>query len=77
MTAPAGPSASDGPGGLLVSFARGAESEVPGDAPMPLALTAARHRDEFVMVHDRHRDGWELPGGMPEPGETARRAAGR
>ncbi|WSA47685.1 NUDIX domain-containing protein [Streptomyces sp. NBC_01803] len=29
------------------------------------------------MVHVRHRDCWELPGGSIDPGETAREAAVR
>lgn len=44
---------------------------------MPLALVVLRHGDRVLMVHDRHRGAWELPGGMIEPGETPRRAAVR
>ncbi|UFR00205.1 NUDIX domain-containing protein [Streptomyces sp. Go40/10] len=42
-----------------------------------MALTALWHRGEVVMVHDRFRDHWELPGGLREPGETPRRTAVR
>ncbi|MFD5267819.1 NUDIX hydrolase [Streptomyces sp. NPDC058335] len=75
--ASARPLAFDSRGSLLVSFTRGEEGVFPGDAPMPMALTALWHQDEVVMVHDRYRDSWELPGGMLEPGETPRQAAVR
>jgi 8-oxo-dGTP diphosphatase len=31
----------------------------------------------FLMVFNRRRDGWEMPGGSIEPGETAAEAAVR
>lgn len=74
---PVRPLASDNHGNLLVSFRPGAEGVAPGDAPTPMALTALWHHDEVVMVYDRYRDGWELPGGMLEPGESLRQAAVR
>lgn len=43
----------------------------------PPAPAALWHRGETVMVHDRRRDGRELPGGVPEPGGAARRAVDR
>lgn len=74
---PPRPLASDSRGSLLVSFVPGAEGVLPGDAPTPMALTALWHRGEVVMVHDRYRTSWELPGGMVEPGESTRQAAVR
>lgn len=32
---------------------------------------------EFLMVHNRKRGGWELPGGRAEPGESAFDCAAR
>lgn len=31
----------------------------------------------FLMVHNRKRGGWEMPGGSIEPGETPEEAASR
>jgi 8-oxo-dGTP diphosphatase len=31
--------------------------------------------DKFVMVFNPKRDGWEMPGGKVEPGESAEQAA--
>ncbi|WP_260334621.1 NUDIX domain-containing protein [Streptomyces beigongshangae] len=42
-----------------------------------MALTALWHGGAVVMVHDRFREQWELPGGLVEPGESPRRAAVR
>ncbi|MFD6277761.1 NUDIX hydrolase [Streptomyces sp. NPDC060209] len=71
------PLAVDCRGNRLVSFESGGEDPPPGDAPMPIALTALWHRGRILMVHDRYRAAWELPGGTLEPGESARRAAVR
>ncbi|MCP9990158.1 NUDIX domain-containing protein [Streptomyces albogriseolus] len=71
------PLAVDQRGNRLVSFTPGAEDVLPGGAPLPLALTALWHRGEVVVVHDRFRGQWELPGGLLEPGESPRQAAVR
>ncbi|MFG2828198.1 NUDIX hydrolase [Streptomyces sp. NPDC048434] len=71
------PLASDARGNLLASFTPGVEGTPPGDAPMPMALTALWHGDKVLMVYDRFRENWELPGGMIEPGESPRQAAVR
>lgn len=72
-----GPLAVDSRGNVLLSVTPGLEDVPPPDAPMPMALTALWHRGEVVVVHDRFRKGWELPGGTIEPGETPRQAAVR
>ncbi|MFH8756237.1 NUDIX domain-containing protein [Streptomyces atroolivaceus] len=74
---PVEPLAVDSRGNLLVSFRAGGEDAPPGDAPTPLALTALWHGGRVLLVHDRYRDAWELPGGGIEPGESAREAAVR
>lgn len=71
------PLAVDQRGNRLVSFTLGTEDVLPGGAPMPMALTALWHRGEVVMVYDRFREQWELPGGLLEPGESPRQAAVR
>ncbi|MFI7316991.1 NUDIX domain-containing protein [Streptomyces venezuelae] len=67
----------DDRGNALACFSRGTESVASGDAPMPLALMALWHNGKVLMVFDRFRQSWELPGGMIEPGETPRQAAVR
>ncbi|WP_241827237.1 NUDIX domain-containing protein [Streptomyces graminilatus] len=64
------PLAVDGRGNALNSFSRLSEEEPPGDVPLPLALVALWHGDRVLMVFDRHRRSWELPGGLIEPGES-------
>uniref|UniRef100_UPI00333F0657 NUDIX hydrolase n=1 Tax=Actinomadura sp. OS1-43 TaxID=604315 RepID=UPI00333F0657 len=44
---------------------------------MPAALVAVRHGTSVLLVFDRHRRQWELPGGRIEPGETPLQAAVR
>jgi len=70
MTAPRGPD-------RLVSFDRTAQEAAapPHDGPLPLALLALWHGDRVLMVFDRRRRSWELPGGMIEPHESPREAA--
>jgi ADP-ribose pyrophosphatase YjhB (NUDIX family) len=67
----------DDRGNALVSFTRGDEEAVPGDAPLTAALVAVWHAGRVLMVFDRWRQGWELPGGRVEEGESARQAAAR
>ncbi|MFF5515341.1 NUDIX hydrolase [Streptomyces coeruleorubidus] len=71
------PLAADDRGNALTAFIRRAEEQPPGDAPLPLALVALWNGDRVLMVFDRFRQGWELPGGLIEPGESPRRAAAR
>lgn len=56
------------------------------DIPEPLtsdtgrcrfAVLLARHERGVVLVQSRFRKVWELPGGLIDPGETAREAAAR
>ncbi|MFD0685499.1 NUDIX hydrolase [Actinomadura fibrosa] len=71
------PLALDDRGNALVSFAPGAEDEPPGDAPMGVALAAMWNGDRLLLVFNRFRQCWELPGGVIDPGETPRQAAAR
>lgn len=69
----------DEAGNELTGFHRVAEEAVFSDAPTPLALVAVWHRyahlDRLLMVFNRYRQCWELPGGVIDPGETFRQAA--
>lgn len=73
------PLATNARGDKLVGFVRCGEDDVAAvaAAPMPLALVVARHRGQTALVFDRWKKVWELPGGVIEAGETARKAARR
>ncbi len=47
------------------------------DAPMGYALIVLWHEGRVLMVYERERECWELPGGGIEPGESPRAAAVR
>ncbi|MFF9391903.1 NUDIX hydrolase [Streptomyces griseoluteus] len=49
----------------------------PGDAPLPAAVVALWRDGRVLMVFDRYRQCWELPGGRIEQGELPRQTAGR
>lgn len=71
------PLAADGRGNFLMSFSWGGEAAPPQDAPLPAALVALWQADRVLMVFDRYRQSWELPGGGIEEGESPRQAATR
>jgi len=64
----------DRAGNVLLAVRRVAESELP---PVPASLVVVRHAGAVLMMFDKRRRQWELPGGMREPGETARETAAR
>ena len=70
----------DGQGNSLVTLRLGPESaldERDDTAPLAFALIVVTVGRRALMVFDRYRGQWELPGGMLDPGETARQAAAR
>ncbi|MGK5558861.1 NUDIX hydrolase [Actinomadura kijaniata] len=71
------PLAVDDLGNALLCLVLAAEDKPPRDAPLPLALVALWHGDHVLMVFDRFRQAWELPGGQITPGETPRQTAVR
>ncbi|WP_424893611.1 NUDIX domain-containing protein [Streptomyces sp. SAI-218] len=64
----------DGRGNSLISLTRGREAAPPQDAPLPAALVALWRAGRVLMVFDRYRRTWELPGGSIEEGESPRQA---
>lgn len=67
-------------GNQLVSIRFAAESELgvlEDPAATPLSLIVVMRAGEVLMVLDRRRGEWELPGGMRERGESPRQAAAR
>lgn len=70
----------DNAGNALVGFRFAAESELAcldKRIPLPMSLVVVVLAGRVLMVFDRWRRQWELPGGMLEPGESARQAAER
>lgn len=53
------------------------EPLTPGSGRCRFAVVLARDDGGIVLVHSRYRKVWELPGGLIDPGETAREAAAR
>lgn len=67
-----------GPQGMsLLSFHRDPPQTRFEDAPVGYALVALWHGEKLLLVHERVRRCWELPGGSIEPGETPEQAAVR
>ena len=74
------PLAADGRGNLLLDLRVGPESillDRQPDAALPLALVVAVSDDKCLLVFNRWRQEWELPGGMLERGESPIQAAQR
>ncbi len=70
----------DSLGNALVGFRLAAETEPAGldsRIPLPASLIVVTLTGCVLMVFDRWRRQWELPGGMLAPGESARQAAVR
>ncbi|WP_416904387.1 NUDIX hydrolase [Micromonospora echinospora] len=67
--------ATDGRGNALVAFHRPEDWTGTGGLPMPLSLLTWWHDGQLLLVFNRYRQQWELPGGMIDPGETPRQAA--
>ncbi|QFG20613.1 NUDIX hydrolase [Actinomadura sp. WMMB 499] len=66
----------DADGNALTAFLP-AGARAPDDAPVPAALVAVWCGRHVLLVFDRFRGRWELPGGGIEPGESPLRAAAR
>jgi 8-oxo-dGTP diphosphatase len=65
-------------GDALMAFLPAVDgTEVPDDAPMPAALVVVWCGRHLLLVFDRFRQQWELPGGGIDPGETPLQAAVR
>jgi 8-oxo-dGTP diphosphatase len=62
-------------GDRLLEIIRCDEPELSAFAPLPLALLVVRHAGKKLLVFNRDKQSWELPGGMIEAGESARSCA--
>ncbi len=61
------------------SFVKGSERELLGGsyAPITTAFVVVRGPEGTMLLYNRYRKLWELPGGMIEPGESPRQCAVR
>lgn len=67
-------------GSTLLSFERLSEDELGGldpSVPLTASLVVLWCGQECLMVFNRYRRAWELPGGMLDPGESPQEAAVR
>jgi 8-oxo-dGTP diphosphatase len=62
-------------GDRLLEIIRGDEAGLSAFEPLPLALLVVRHAGKTLLVFNRYKRHWELPGGMLETGESARSCA--
>ena len=70
--------AQDERGNTLTAFLPATHSlSAPDDVPMPAVLVAVWSGQHLLLVFDRFRQRWELPGGGIERGETPLQAAVR
>lgn len=67
----------DSSGNRLLDIHIVPESRLSEFQPTPASFVVVTLKDTVLLVFDRWREQWELPGGMREPGETARQAAVR
>lgn len=54
-----------------------AESDLHSVAPVTFSLVIARSEQRFLLIFNRRRKMWELPGGMIDPHESPRQCAER
>ncbi|HEX6050117.1 MAG TPA: NUDIX domain-containing protein [Gemmatimonadaceae bacterium] len=64
-------------GERLLSVLSVAESELYSVAPVTFSLVIARSEQGILLIFNRKRKVWELPGGMIDPHESARVCAER
>ncbi|MEU5261611.1 NUDIX hydrolase [Amycolatopsis sp. NPDC021455] len=64
----------DRAGNVLLAVRGVAETDLP---PVPAAVVVVVHAGAVLLMFDKRRRQWELPGGMREPGESARETAAR
>ncbi len=67
-------------GDVLVDFVPLREEsklDSPRFHPLTHALIVLTHGDAVLLVHDRYKSRWEVPGGKIEQGETARQCVVR
>ena len=61
----------------FVAFHEASESEYAAVAQPSFSVALARSAQGVVLVLNRYRNVWELPGGLIDPGESPRECAAR
>ena len=72
------PIATDNRGNALLAFNPGEEADLESleqELPCPFSLVLLWHHGRCLLVFDRWKQAWELPGGTREEGESPRAAA--
>ncbi len=64
-------------GERLLSVLNIAESDLHSLSPVTFSLVIARSEQRVLLIFNRRRKVWELPGGMIDPHESARQCAER
>jgi 8-oxo-dGTP diphosphatase len=70
----------DAKGNVLLDLLKITESDLAAlelDAPLTHALIVVKCQGRFLMMFNKWRSSWELPGGVIEPGESAKECAVR
>lgn len=70
----------DGNGNIFLDFLTMQEEEIVKatlDAPLTHALIVVKCQEKYLLILNKWRMAWELPGGVIEQGETARECAVR
>ncbi|WP_127532661.1 NUDIX domain-containing protein [Paenibacillus kobensis] len=68
----------DSKGNILLDFIRLEEKRVDAaalDAPLTHSLIVVEYEGKHLLLFNKWRNNWELPGGVIEQGETARECA--
>jgi len=65
------------PASSFVAFHAFPTGQPPPDVPLTFAVVLGRAPTGVLLVFNRFRQVWELPGGLIDPGESARDAARR
>ncbi len=61
----------------LIGFHPIQESEIEAYNPFEFSVTLIKHQEKFLLVFDKYKNQWEVPGGAVEAGESARDCAMR
>ena len=74
------PIATDNKGNQLLEVIQGNEDELIANEthrPLPLSLVIVKCAEGFMLLKNKYRNVWELPGGCIEPNETPKECAVR
>lgn len=67
-------------GHIFLDFLKISEKDIDKnviDAPLTHSLVVAKHNEKYLLMFNKWRKNWELPGGIIDDGETPRECAAR